>query len=445
MHKLYYLTTFLLAVVGPLAAQGPSTHLLAQKAGVARTVTVACPLDQLLIIGAKGQTVEVTDGKGQVYFSAAAGAETPFVVGGALGRHTISTKDKKGQKKQICQFEVGAKTQIADNTGYYTEMFEMFHTSMNPSKEDGSSVSWNGKTYRYFVPWMLDHCHNMKGQKYFLGYGAEFVDLMRANQREDGMIYSFVQYMKNADYFLTRDKFSGYSQRIGDRVFVRQPTENHPEYIYVNTIYQCWKSAGDDAWMQQTLPSAMKALDYTLHDPARWSKRFQLLKRVYTIDSWDFAVEDEYLPNIGLTNSMIIDPEKSKFGVFFGDNTGYIAACFELAEMLERAGQKTAARQYRERGQEIKERLDKLAWNGRFYTHFIDEDPTVKRNLGVDERSQIAQSNAYSLNRPLLPAQSKAIVETYLDLKNHLPLGSPGEWYAIYPPFQRGFGTHNDI
>jgi hypothetical protein len=86
-----------------------------------------------------------------------------------------------------------------------------------------------------------------------------------------------------------------------------------------------------------------------------------------------------------------------------------------------------------------------MAWNGKFYTHFIDEDPTVKRNLGVDEKSQIAQSNAYSLNRDIRPDQQKAIIETYLNLKNNLPVGSPGEWYAIYPPFQRGFGSHGEI
>jgi hypothetical protein len=49
----------------------------------------------------------------------------------------------------------------------------------------------------------------------------------------------------------------------------------------------------------------MGSLVYTLHDPARWSKRFGLLKRVYTIDSWDFAVEDEYTPDLGITNTMV--------------------------------------------------------------------------------------------------------------------------------------------
>jgi len=65
------------------------------------------------------------------------------------------------------------------------------------------------------------------------------------------------------------------------------------------------------------------------------------------------------------------------------------------------------------------------------------------RDLGVDEKAQIAQGNAYSLNRGIGRAHSEAIIQTYLDLKQHLPPGSPGEWYAIYPPFGKGFGLHD--
>ena len=131
--------------------------------------------------------------------------------------------------------------------------------------------------------------------------------------------------------------------------------------------------------------------------------------------------------------------------MFFGDNTGYIQACFQLAEMLDTTGDSVNANKYKQRGNEISERLNKLAWNGKFFTHFIDEDSSVHRNLGVDEKSQIAQSNAYSLNRNITHEQSKAIIETYINLKNHLPVGSPGEWYAIYPPFQKGFTMHDAI
>jgi hypothetical protein len=398
------------------------------------------PLQIIYLADAVGKTVTVTDGEGKEYAKLPVRPIVQCIVSGALGRHTILMKDKKGVVIKTMYFTVDATTSI-DDGGRYKEMFDLFYSSM---QTDTGSVNWNGSRYRYFVPWGLDHCHTMKGLKYFYGFGNEFVDLMQDVQREDGMIWSFVEYSSNMDYFKTRDSVMGYTRKIGNKYFVRQPTENHPEYIYVKTIYQVWKAAGNDAWMKAKLTSASRALDYCMNDPARWSKRFGLLKRVYTIDSWDFQVDDEYTPDIGLTNTMIIDPVKSKFGVFFGDNTAYVMACNQLAEMYEHAGLKEDAKKFNARAVEINDRLNSLSWNGKFYTHFIDEDPTVKRNLGVDEKSQFAQSNAYSLNRGIGHEKSKAIIESYINLKNNLPIGSPGEWYAIYPPFEKGFGGHGD-
>lgn len=429
-----------------LHAQGVlfSYHDLVQH-GSNTAITSARPLEQLALTNIQANTIKIFDGNGKEYAAVSVKNITTFTVAGALGKHTIRLYNTQNKLTDSITFDVDARTDI-DDGGYYKKMFRLFYNGMFADRKEGTfPITWNGDTSHVFVPWVLDNFHTMKGLKYFLPNGKELVDIMRQAQRDDGMIYSFIQYMSNADYFLTRDKFSGYTKKIGDKIFVRQPTENHPEYIYVNTIYASWKSDGDQEWMKKNLISAQRALDYTINDPARWSKRFQLLKRVYTIDSWDFAVEDEYTPDIGITNSMIIDPVKSKFGVFFGDNTGYIAACYQLVEMLENSGDTITATKYKTRGDEVKERLNKLAWNGNFFTHFIDEDSTVHRKLGVDEKSQIAQSNAYSINRDISGAQSKAIIETYLNLKNNLPVGSPGEWYAIYPPFQKGFGEHNEI
>ena len=423
-----------------MTASGQSFQPILVKAdnkGETKSITSAAPLDKISLVNAKGKSIQVSDGKGNIYFSGVPNPVTTFTVSGSLGKHVITIKDKKNNSTELT-FLVDAQTKITDG-GRYEDMFNLFFTSM---QTDTGHVTWNGKRYRYFVPWGLDHCHTMKGLKYFYNFGDEFVDLMRNAQREDGMIWSFVEHMPNMDYFRTRDSWSGYTQKIGDKYFVRQPTENHPEYIFVKTIYQWWKASGNDAWMKLNLPAAAKALDYCMHDPARWSKRFQLLKRVYTIDSWDFQVDDKYTPNLGLTNTMIIDPEKSKFGIFFGDNTAYVMACRQLAEMYEHNGQPDEGNAFRERADAIEKRLNALSWNGKFYTHFIEEDSTVKRDLGVDEKSQLAQSNAYSLNRGLDHDKSKAIIESYLNLKGNLPVGSPGEWYAIYPPFERGFEIH---
>jgi hypothetical protein len=269
--------------------------------------------------------------------------------------------------------------------------------------------------------------------------------MMRAAQREDGMIWSNINPGEAVAYYKTAYGPFDYVRKIGDRYFVRQPAENHPEYVYVSTVYQTWKTHGDDTWMSTCLSSAKRAMDYCVTDPSRWSERFRLLKRVYTIDSWDFQVDDAYTPDIGLSKTMLVDARKSKFGIFFGDNVYYAASCDELAEMLGHVGDSAGAALYSARASEIRARLDALSWNGRFYTHFIDEDPTVKRDLGVDERSQIAQGNAYSLNRGISAEHAAAIIRTYIDLRDHLPVGSPGEWYAIYPPFERGFGQHDQM
>jgi hypothetical protein len=445
MKKLFFIVCIL--TLQKISAQTKLALFVYDDVSLHANADTICiqPLQKLAVANAEGNTVKVFDGNDRLYFSADAKPVTGFTVGGALGKQTVRIYNRQNKIVDSIHFFVDATTNI-DDGGYYKNMFALFYKGMFADVKEGTfSVEWNGKTYNVFVPWVLDNFQTMKGLKYFLPNGKELIDIMRQSQRSDGMIYSFIQYQSNADYFLTRDKFSGYSKQIGDKVFVRQPVENHPEYLYVNTIYAVWKSDGNDGWMKQNLTSAEKALDYAPNDAARWSNRFGLLKRAYTIDSWDFAVEDEYMPDLGLTNTMIIDPNKTKFGVFFGDNTGYIEACYQLAEMLAATGDSINAKKYKQRGDEMTERLNKLAWNGHFFTHFIDEDSAVHRHLGVDEKSQIAQSNAYSLNRNITHEQSKAIIETYINLKGHLPVGSPGEWYAIYPPFQKGFTMHDAI
>jgi hypothetical protein len=378
-----------------------------------------------------------------VYFSGGSDGRAAFLAGGALGQHRVTVRDPSGAVVGETAFALEAATSV-DDDGKYRDMFELFRKGMTADYHGGvESIEWNGRTYHVFVNWVLDNYHTAKGMRYFSPCGTDFVDLMRAAQREDGMIWSNINLNEAVYYYLTAYGPFGYVRKIGDRYFVRQPAENHPEYVYVSTIYQTWKETGNEAWMRDCLASAMRAMDYCQHDPARWSERFRLLKRVYTIDSWDFQVDDAYTPDIGLTNTMLIDPKKSKFGVFFGDNVYYAASCDELAEMLDRAGDPTNAAKFHQRGADIRARLNALSWNGRFFTHFIDEDPTVRRDLGVDERSQIAQGNAYALNRGVDQSQAAAIIRTYEELKAHLPVGSPGEWYAIYPPFEKGFGRHD--
>jgi hypothetical protein len=431
------LILLLLMSTSLLSAQNEVIHILSSN-GTFK------PLENAVIVCQKPGILQVMDSKGREYFRSSAATTMKVPVAGATGTHTARLLNAKGIILDSAQFNVQTETSIEDG-GQTGEMFRLFHQGMLVYDPDGvSEITWNGKTYRFFVEWVLDNNNTMKGMQYFSPDGAGLVDLLRENQQPNGMIWSFVRHGED-DYHYYETAYSDihFFKKDKDTWFVRQPVENHVEYNYVNMMYQHWKASGDNAWMRNNLGCAMRALDYSVTDTVRWSERFKLLKRPYCIDSWDFQVDDEYTPYAPVSPTMLVVPGKTKFGIFFGDNTGYYEACNQLSEMLLYCGMKDKALVYNQRAQEILERLNALSWNGRYYTHFVDEDPSVKRNLGVDEKSQIAQGNMYSINRGLTHETDVSIIKTYLDLQKHLPAGSPGEWYAIFPPFEKGFAQHN--
>ena len=405
------------------------------------------PLEEITLTGVSGETVKVFDGKGIEYFSMPAAPVLRFSVAGNLGGQKVVVYDKKGAEVDCLSFVANAKTKI-DDDGRYKEMFDLFYRGMCVYYKDGFAThTYNGKEMSCFVHWGLDQYHTLKGMQYFSPIGNEFFEFSKEHQDDSGFIYTFVmnEALHTPYYYETAYKPFGFFKYIdpSNKGFVgRQPAENHCEYIHVNGVHMVWQSSGDTTWMKSMLQSCARALDYSVTSNLRYSEKYGLLKRAYTIDSWDFQAHDKYLPDLGLTPAMLIDAEKTKFGVFYGDNTGYADACDQLSEMFAIAGDKVNADKFESRAAEIRERLNKLSWNGRFFTHFIEEDPTVVRDFGVDEKSQISHSNCYTVNRGFSPEQNKAIIETYLNLKDNLPKGSPGEWYAIYPPFERGFGPH---
>jgi len=399
------------------------------------------PLERVTVLGAGSGTISVRDGEGREYVRIAARQRVTFRAGGALGTHLVALENASGRIVETATFKVDCKTGIDDRGGRFNELLSMLHRTMIAFNEPRFTV-FRGRLYRYFVCWVRDHVHTLKGMKYFDPWVKSGMELYRDSQRSDGMIFDNV-YPRPAgptewDAILASRNFI---LPVDDEKieFRRIPVENDVEYLYVEGIYYTWKACGDDSWMASMLPSAVKAFEYSQKDPFRWSRKFKLLKRPFTIDTWDYKCEAEVRPDEHWVNFLDAKLGVTRFGIMHGDNTGFAASCRYLAEMLEHAGRAPEASNYRKLGKEIQKRLNKVSWNGRFFTHRVPENPKREPDLGVDQSKQLSLSNAYNLNRDISHKQCVSIIREYLRLRRNLPQGSPAEWYSIYPPFPTGF------
>ena len=346
-------------------------------------------------------------------------------------------------KKSIGEtsFSVDTKTELVDDKGEFKELFEKLQDTLFNDWHTGyqKGLRIEGKWYRYYVTWIRDHVHTLKGMKYF-DFDADGIksgiELYADSQREDGMIYDKCKEMCHSALQNWRDVEFADGDFVKPipgnptRRWMRIPVENDVEYLWIEGLYYTWKITGDDAWMQRYLDNALKAVAYSTSNNYRWSDKFQLLKRAYTIDTWDFVHADDTLPGKG---HMQVDPEQNEMGVMFGDNTGMMQSCRFLAEMLETAGRPEAA-EIAAFAEELADRTDKLCWNGEFYQHHVPEKEGLTRDCGTtDESTQVVQSNAYTINRGISLEKADAIIKTYQRIREEMPETSAGEFYSCYP------------
>lgn len=400
------------------------------------------PLDEVKVVvetPAAGAELTVIDGAHREYVRCpAAEGEVLFTVSGALGRHAAILRDASGNELDRAPFTVDCETRIDDGGGAFSELLRILEYTMN-GRGAQEMAQVDGRTYSFFVRWLRDHVHTLKGNKYFQAGLKSGIELYLDTQCENGMVWDNVYGRNPRPNWWDHHFGDEFLRRITDGRWElkRIPVEADVEYLLVEGIYFTWKATGDTGWMTAALPNAQKAIQYDMTDRYRWSEVFGLVKRGYTIDTWDFLVaEDAAL----YEHPMVVGP-KTPFGIMHGDNTGLFAACRQMAEMLQAVGRTDEAQDYLAKARTIKQNLDSVAWNGRFYRHRVPEWDE-QRDLGVDEAEQISLSNSYALNRGIDHEQCVAIIGEYRRIRDNLPHGSPGEWYAIYPWFAKGFGRH---
>jgi hypothetical protein len=266
--------------------------------------------------------------------------------------------------------------------------------------------------------WLRDHVYQGRGFRYFERDVTSLLDAFRAAQLPDGSFPDVIDYPER---FVTA---------------FRKETESDLEFLFVQGVYEAWQMTGDDAWLRENLDAMRRALRFITSDPVRWDAERGLVRRPYTIDMWDFAYGPTTTsPDGKPAPRHWIEPD-TIWGTFHGDNTGTAYALELLARAEERVGDKNLATTWRAQAQEILGRLNALSWNGRFYTHFVPENPDFAP-AGVDPAAQLSLSNAYALNRGVLDErQGQRVVEEYFKRRDFSRAFA--EWYSIDPPFPAG-------
>ena len=403
------------------------------------------PLEKVTLHMADGEsltgTVVITDGAGREYFRKAAAGSVVFLAGGALGRQTARIEEENGAVIAEAHFQLDCPTEIEDAGGTCASLMKSVLWTMMSwnGNTPVSAIRHNGRTYQLFANWIFDHTLILKGMKYFWPDVKEAIDFFADTQREDGMIWeNCYPATPDSNYFDWKFNYDGFVRKIGDGFWQlrRAPVESHVEQYFVEGIYSSWQANGDLEWMKGKLDAAIRALRFVVRNPYRWSQKYQLMHRGVTIDTWDYVADDQQRFGDCSFNVYL---GKSEFGIFHGDNTNLVAQCRNLAIMLRAAGRASEAPEFENLASDVEARLNALSWNGDFFTHWIAENPDYHPDRGVDMSTQVSLSNAYALNRGIAHEKCVAVLETYRRIRQEMPASSPGEFYGIYPPFQRGF------
>ncbi|MFO7693574.1 MAG: hypothetical protein R6V57_10860 [Vicinamibacterales bacterium] len=268
--------------------------------------------------------------------------------------------------------------------------------------------------------WIRDHSDMMRTFRHFEPDLCSAVQHFADTQAANGRVF---------DYVTTHpEKPPG--ERENWTKYVRVPVEADVEYRFVKAAYLAWQASGDDEWMTKLLPSLERAMRYITTHPWYWDSARGLVKRPYTIDTWDFAYT---AGRHGWLQFQITDD--TYWGYMHGDLSGYYEAFGLMAALHARFGDERIARYWERRAADLCAAMNAACWNGRFYTHFVKMTPVAI--AGVDEAAQLSLSNPMAINRGAADHGQAVSI-----LREYQRRGAEGrafaEWFSIDPPFPDG-------
>jgi hypothetical protein len=343
-------------------------------------------------------------------------------------------------------YSVKAQTTFGEGSGVYA-------TLLNDLKSDLYKGEWvkkvtlDGKERLMFVPWIRDHIHTMKAYKYWEKDMSSYLDFFMGRQTPKGMYFDYWESYKDKNvgqlFFTNCFPNEFYFVDVNNQVFFfRMPIEADVEYLLVEGVYTNWQTTGDQAFLKQWLPTLVKGMKYEMTDQLRWSSKNLLVKRPYSIDTWDFTSQPDSLKSVERLLYHIGNTLETPKGIMHGDNSGMFQASKQLARLFEAIDQPESAKEWNLQGDLFLQRLNTICWNGKFYSHFVPEEP-VPSQIKTDPINSIGLSNTYSMNRgSTTPEMAASIIKTYQEIGEKTKNEAMAPWFGIYPFIAPHFGNY---
>ncbi len=314
------------------------------------------------------------------------------------------------------------------DAGRFTSLFDQLQRTV---RKDRTEHLYQGKVIHTNPAWVRDNIHEMKGYKFWESDLSTYVDTLISLQQPEGFFYEILTDPGNMHLTFVTEKFRRVdaADNIG---WVRLELEADVEYLMVEGAYNIWQATGDMDAMKRRLPALERGLRYCFTHPTRWDAQHGALKRTFTIDTWDFTY--------GRSDRIrSIDPDMP-MGIMHGDNSGLYQACRQLAAMYRAAGEADRATEWDQKGADLRDRINRLCFNGRYYTHQILLQPV---DTGVREEDILSLSNTYDINRGL-PTHEMAlkILDEYARRREERKATHFAEWFSIDPPYPQ-FGPYS--
>jgi len=294
---------------------------------------------------------------------------------------------------------------------------------------DRRLLFFDGRVVMACINWIRDHVHEMKAFMHWEYDLISFFQFFLDNQSEEGWYFELVKQLDDEHWKFVSPEFTRLFPE--DNVAAtRLELEADIEYLMVEGAVLIYRVTGDDEWIKNALPKLENGIDYLTSHKDRWDEAHGLVKRPFTIDTWDFTYGKS-------PDNRRIEAD-TPMSIMHGDNSGVYQAMLQLAWLRERFGDEAKSAEWKKRAEILRGNMMKYLWNGHFFIHQLHLNHSGADGL---EKERLSLSNTYDMNRGVTtPEQNRAILNEYL--KRRDMTHAFAEWFSIDPPYQDFGGIH---